>query len=287
MTQQITPSPAHSVSFFELGGSPTEVFTPEGFKATRKFLVAWDDRDAFAQDVMGGASEYDYTNSTFYPNRPQVIPVRLTFKPVDDHAVVRKTIPAMHDAVNSYAGSWALATVEYDTLSTQDVDSVTVTGGTRLSYRLTHETREVELPADGWKWAGTMENLPADVFLLRRIPQTLHTLTWSLVVSPPWIAIQEMQGKINRDEFLDCPPGTLLLEGVSANKLYRSTLEKGASDFTWQIVYAFRQQCIHFGGGTYGWNHAFRGNAGMWAVPENNGARLYENADFARLFRSE
>lgn len=287
MSQSPMPSPTVTVPFFELGGSPTEVYTTDGFKATRRFLVTWDDRDAFAHNVMGGAAEYDYSRSTFYPSRPEVIPVRLTFQPADDHAVVRQTIPAMHDAVNAYTGSWAVATVEYETLGTQDVDSVTITGGTRLAYRLTHETRETELAADGWQWAGTTENLPPDMALLRRIPQTLHTLTWSLVVSPPWLAIQEMQGKINAGEFLDCPPGTLLLEGVSANKLYRSTLEKGASNFTWQIVYAFRQQCIHFAGGTYGWNHAFRSGAGTWAVPVNNGARLYEEADFARLFQAE
>ena len=287
MSPNLSPVPKTTVPFFEMGGSPTEVYTTEGFRATRKFLVAWDDRDAFAQDVMGSAAEYDYSHSTFYPERPWVIPISLTFKPVDDYAVVKKMIAEMHADVNSYSGSWAIATVEYETLGTQDTDSVEIGAGTRLAYRLNYDPREVVLPVTGWKWSGTEEALPDDTILVRRIPQTLHILTWSLVVSPPWRAIQEAQGKINAGEFLDSPPGTLLLEGIGANKLFRSTLEKGASNFTWQIIYTFRQLCVHHAGQTYGWNHLFRGSNGTWTIPVNNGVKLYDETDFAVLFRPE
>ena len=284
MSPNITPVPKTTVPFFELGGSPTEVYTQEGFKATRKFLVAWDDRDAFALDVMGKATEFDYSCSTFYPDRPWAVPVSLTFKPVDDYAVVKKAIPEMHAGVNSYHGSWAVAVVEYDTIGMNDTDSVSIPGGTRLTYRLAYDPREVQIPADGWVWNGSGDPIPADTLLIRRVPQTIHTLTWKLVVSPPWLAIQQMQGKINDREFLDCPPGTLLLEGVGANKLFQSTLQKGASDFTWAIVYTFRQLSIHHAGQTYGWNHLFRGTDGSWNVPVNNGSRLYDEADFDALF---
>ncbi|MDO4549647.1 MAG: hypothetical protein Q4C96_00170 [Planctomycetia bacterium] len=287
MADIITPEPLTTVPFYELGGSPSEIYTSEGFKAVRKFLVAWDDRDAFANDVMGNVKEFDYSYSTYYPKRPDALPVKLTFSPVDDMAVNKKEITQMHTSLNSYSGSWALATVEYETLGTQDVDSISISSGTRLTYRLTYEPQEILLPVSGWVWNESTESLPENTIITKRVPQTLHTLVWSMVISPPWNTIQETQGKINSQKFLDCPTGTLLFEGISANKLYRSTLEAGASKFTWQITYTFRQQCIHHSGNVYGWNHLFRGNTGTWCPPVNNSIKIYDEADFSLLFLPE
>ena len=47
-----------SVPFKELGGSPVEQYGLEGFRAQRTFLIAWEDRDAFAADYLGGEKEH-------------------------------------------------------------------------------------------------------------------------------------------------------------------------------------------------------------------------------------
>ena len=78
------PTPTTTVSFYELAGSPVEAFTSEGFEAKRRFLVRWEEREAFARDVMGHSSTFNYQSSTYYPNRTSVFPVKITFRPADE-----------------------------------------------------------------------------------------------------------------------------------------------------------------------------------------------------------
>ncbi len=274
--------------FYELAGSPVEVFSSEGFSATRRFLVRWEDREAFARDVMGDATVFNYQCSTYYPQRTSVFPTRITLQPADSQTLERQTLTALHLGLNSYDG-WAVATVEYTTLTDSDLDvGIETESGTSLTYRLSWESVEHTLPAaTGWNWADTGTAIPADLEVIQRIPEALHVLVWSQVLNPPWKKIQETQGKVNASEFLDCPAGTLLFEGAAASKLYRSTFEEGASPYCWAITYTFRQKAIHHDGGTYGWNHFFRTADGTWTVLENNGKTIYDSADFAPLFESE
>lgn len=279
--------PQTTVSFFELAGSPRESFTTEGFQAVRRFLVRWEDRENFARDVLGNSDIFNYRTSTFYPNRPSVFPVHLTFQPADEKTLARQEISALHLGLNSYDG-WALAEIEYETLTEMDLDfGIDAEAGTRLTYRLSWEAVDTELPTDsGWVWKDTQEPVPQDLTVIQRIPQALHVIVWSQVQNPPWVRIQETQGKVNASEFLDCPPGTLLFEGASANKLYRATFEDGESPYCWAITFTFRQKAVHHGGSVYGWNHFFRTEDGKWAVLENHGEPIYDSAEFAPLFES-
>lgn len=280
--------PQTTVSFFELAGSPIEVFSESGFSATRRFLVRWDERSDFARDIMGNSTVFNYQSSTYYPNRTSVFPIKITISPADEKTLLPKEISALHLGLNSYSG-WALAVVEYETLTETDLDfGVDAESGTTLTYRLSCESTELQLPSDsGWVWEDSNASIPENLQVVQRIPQSLHVIIWSQVLNPPWKKIQETQGKINVSEFLDCPSGTLLFEGASANKLYRSTFQDGESPYCWAISYTFRQKAIHHDGRTYGWNHFFRSEDGTWCVLKNQGKTIYDYADFAPLFESE
>ncbi|MDO4574054.1 MAG: hypothetical protein Q4D98_02445 [Planctomycetia bacterium] len=281
-------TPETTVPFYELAGSPTEKYTTEGFRATRTFLVAWENREEFAKNIMGNASRFDYKIAAYYPNRTSVFPIRITLTPAENEAVVRQTLSQLHTDLAAYDGSWAKAVVDYETMEDEDLESgPNVETGTKLTYRLNYEAVDEILSAEGWTWADTGVSLPSDTLVTQRIPQTIHQLVWSQVVSPPWSAILAAQGKLNQDTFLDCPAGTLLLEGIAANKLYRSTFEEGESNFCWAITFTFRQRAVHHNGGTYGWNYLFRSTTGSWVMARNNGNPLYETTDFNALFQTE
>ncbi|MBR0191939.1 MAG: hypothetical protein IJQ31_07735 [Thermoguttaceae bacterium] len=281
------PTPTTTVSFYELAGSPVEAFTSEGFEAKRRFLVRWEEREAFARDVMGHSSTFNYQSSTYYPNRTSVFPVKITFRPADENSIQKQEIAALHLGLNSYSG-WALAEIEYATLTDEDLDlGVQTESGTSLTYRLSWESIDVELPsASGWVWTDSGAAIPEDLSVVQRIPQAVHTIIWSRVLNPPWTAIQQMQGKVNSVEFLDCPAGTLLFEGAAANKLYRSTFQQGESPFCWAITFTFRQKAVHHDSQTYGWNHFFRTSDGSWAMVQSNQKKIYDEADFKTLFES-
>lgn len=98
--------------FKELAGSPCEEYTSEGFSATRTFLIAWEDRDAFASEVMGlgGAPP------VHYPGKPAVLAVRLRLEPFDPEAPDVQPLDDLTVGLNSYTRSFAKATVDYRTI---------------------------------------------------------------------------------------------------------------------------------------------------------------------------
>ncbi len=101
--------------FKELAGSPSEQYNSEGFHATRTFLIAWEDRDDFAAEVMGTAAGYGGGGPIHYPGKPAVCAVRLRFEPFDPDAPDVQTLGDLMVGLNSYGRSLAKATVDYET----------------------------------------------------------------------------------------------------------------------------------------------------------------------------
>ena len=102
--------------FKELAGSPSEQYDSEGFRATRTFLIAWEDRDTFAAEVMGTAAENQSGGPIHYPGKPSVHAVQLRFEPFDTDA---PDVQPLHDltvGLNSYSDSFAKAIVDYQTM---------------------------------------------------------------------------------------------------------------------------------------------------------------------------
>ncbi|NLE38456.1 MAG: hypothetical protein GX621_10570 [Pirellulaceae bacterium] len=276
-----------SVAFHELGGSPHEQYDVNGFSARRELLVAWEDRDALALELLGEAAQLGGSYWTTYPGKPSSFAVSIQFEPVDADGPDRQELTSLTEGLNSYSGSFARAIVRYKTINELDRDDgPTNETGTQISYRMLYSAAFEPIGPGGWSWSDTLVALPTDRPLAKWIPTTEHRLTWYKVVNPPWQTIQSLQGTVNASEFLSCPAGTLLFEGADTNKLYAGDFASGASPFCWEIKYLFRQRAIRHGGNVFGWNHVYRENPAGWAEPTNGIAKLYDEADFNVLFQS-
>lgn len=277
-----------AVAFKELGGSPVEQYGLDGFSATRKFLIAWEDRDDFAAEVLGRATEHGSTTWINYPDKETVFAVRLRYEPFDPDNPDAQTIADLTQGLNSYGNSFAQATVDYKTINPQDrPDGPDNEAGTHLTYLMRYAAEYQPIPPRGWTWEDAPSvPAPEDLSLVKVIPVTEHHLTWHQVIHPPWDLIHTLQGKVNSAEFLGCPQGTLLFEGAEANKLFRAGFESGPSEFSWQIHYLFRERSVKHAGQVYGWNHFYREDPAGWVELTNGSGGLYDLADFLPLFQS-
>ena len=275
------------IPFQELGGSPVETYDVDGFRAQRQFLIAWDDRDAFAADVLGMALEHGGRTWASYPGKSSVFAVQLRYEPFDPNSPDAQNLSGLTESLNRYTGSFAKATVEYHTVNLRDrSDGPENEIGTHLTYRMSFAAVEQPITPRGWSWTDNLAPAPSDLVLVKAVPMTEHRLTWHQVINPPWNAIRDLQGKVNAAEFLNCPSGTLLFEGAEANKLFRSGYDAGSSDFCWQIAYLFREKSVKQGGAVFGWNHAYRDDPPGWAELTNGAGPLYDAGDFTPLFQS-
>jgi hypothetical protein len=276
------------VPFQEIAGSPIEEYSLEGFYARREFVLAWEDRDAFAVEVLGAAVTHGGSTWVGYPGKRSVYAVKLRYEPLDPDGLDQKTLAGLAAGLNSYSHSLAKAIVEYRTTSGRDrTDGPENEPGTHLTYRMNCVAEYQALSPRGWQWEDDPSQvLPDDPPLARRVPMTEHHLTWQQVVNPPWEAIDRLQGTVNAQPFLGCAAETLLFEGAEANKLYRAGIAAAASTFCWQIHYRFLQRAVKQGGQTVGWNHGWRGEPAGWARLINSRGPLYDRADFASLFQS-
>jgi hypothetical protein len=74
------------------------------------------------------------------------------------------------------------------------------------------------------------------------LPITIHRLTWHRVAAPPWAAIRACQGALNESEFLGCPAGQLLFDGVRATREIVSHPDANTPQFAWRLEYHFREK---------------------------------------------
>jgi hypothetical protein len=277
-----------TVPFKELGGSPQEEYSLQGFRAQRQFLIAWQDRDAFAAEVLNVVTEYGAATWINYPGKPTAFAMRVRYEPFDHENPDYQALRGLTEGLNSYTNSFAKATVEYQTVNPQDLaGGPAAEPGTRLMYRMLYSVKTETLLPGGWEWADLPTAVvPANLAPAKEIPVTEHHLTWDLVISPPWDAIRGLQGKLNSAVFLGSPAGTMLFLGAEANKLYRSELGAGATEFCWQIHYVFRERAIKQGGQVLGWNYFWRPDPPGWAMLTNGAGPFYEAADLNLLFQS-
>ncbi len=272
------------LTFQELGGSPHEKYTVDGFSATRRFLVPWELRTEFAQAV------FDTAGRLTYPGRSDVFAYTLDFEPLEPDMIGVRTLENLKTDLVDYDGSFAQAVVKYGTSTGSERSDVPLNDEkTSITYKMVVDSEEITLPASGWKWWDTFGAIPSGTLIVKKLPVTEHILTWSEVIDPPWNVITALQGKVNANEFLGCPAGTLLFRGAEAYKLYRhgAGIEDEPASFVWSIKYTFRERAVKMNGMVYGWNHIYRETTGSWIPIANSLSKfLYDAGDFSTLFHT-
>lgn len=276
------------VAFKELGGSPLEQYDAGGFSARREFLIAWEDRDAFAVEVLGEATASGGRNATAYPGKNAACALRVSFQPVDPEQPDSQELGQLAVGLNDYSGSFAKAIVEYGTLTPRDrLDGPENEAGTHITYAMSHAVGDATVRPGGWLWEDNSQAISTYYKLSKRVPVSVHYLTWHNVVNPPWTAIHQLQGKTNDAAFLGCPAGTVLFDGAEAEKTFRAGAAAVEPSFAWTLKYLFREHSIKSAGSVYGWNHIYRESPPGWVKITNGTGYLYDAGDFGALFVSE
>lgn len=277
-----------AVAFRELGGSPVEQYDATGFSACREFLIAWEDRDAFAVEVLGLSARHGGGTSVAYPGNSMAAAVEIKYEPVDPDHPDSQALNLLAEGLNSYSGSFAKAVVTYGTITPRDrLDGPENEAGTHLTYSMSHAVHSEYILPGGWKWEDTSLAIATYYQLYKRIPVSVHSLTWHNVINPPWSTIHALQGTINNAVFLGCPVDTILFEGVEAEKTFRAGFSDGESLFCWKIKYIFRERSIKHSGSVYGWNHIYRESPAGWMEINNGTDKLYDSSDHMQLFQSD
>ena len=281
-----------TVAFKELAGSPVETCGPEGMKAERRLLCAWDDREQVVQQLLGDGYEYGGNSRARYPDKPDIVAIRTRCEPLSDD-LAPQVLSELTEGLNRYNG-FAKVTVYYEFLAHSERDDLpTIETGTFLTYRQDCDTETMPLCGDSYDWEEyPAESVPAAALPVIRVPVVEHRLTWHRVVRPPWQAIRECAGTVNDDVFIGAAAGTVLFDGASAEREFIRVDELAKAELGWRLAYVFRERAIKtLDGSIVGWNHTYRSlpadDPGWDRLIDANGNRPYQSGNFARLFQFE
>jgi len=233
-----------TVPFKELAGSPRETYGPEGMRAERRFLCAWEQRDVLVEELLGDGYEFGGSAPAGYPGKSAVLAMRVGVEPFDDD-LVEQQFPGLSEGLAAYHG-FAKVTADYELLAPADRNDVPATeDNTLLSYRMDSGSETLTLAGDDLLWPGNPEaTLPSDADGSVQLPYTRHLLTWHRVLSPPWTAMRNATGTLNDDTFLGAPAGTLLFEGATAGREFLRVSGLADAEFAWRIEYRFRENAL-------------------------------------------
>ena len=280
-----------SVPFKELAGSPQESYGPDGMKAQRRLLCAWEDRQALVRKLLGDGYDFGARRAGLPAGRA-VVAMRVAVAPFESRPDHQPRFDDVTRHVNGYSGQYAELTVEYELLDANRSrrDLPEPEPHTFLTYRMDSWGQYLALAQQSHVWQSHPDVAwPAAAFPSIRIPHPQHRVQWHRVLDPPWEAIRQCVGCVNAAEFLGAPAETLLLEGIAADHEFIALDAFQEPAYAWRLQYVFREKAVKYGGGVYGWNHAFRPlpatTPGYERLCDGNGAGLYATADFARLFR--
>jgi len=233
-----------NVSFKELAGSPRETYGPEGMRAERRFLCAWEDRDALVRALLGDGYEFGGSAAAGYPGKSGVVAVRVAVEPFNDDLLEQEFL-GLTEGLAAYHG-FARVTARYELIAPADRDDLPAAErNTVLTYRMESGSETLTLAGDDLVWpVNPHAVLPADADGAVQLPYTRHVLTWHRAVNPPWSAIRNATGTLNAGTFLGAPAGTLLFEGAAAEREFVRITDLAESEFGWRIEYRFREKAL-------------------------------------------
>lgn len=282
-----------TVAFKELAGSPVENYGPEGLRAERVLLCAWDDREQLVGQLLGDGYEYGGSSRAQYPDKPDIVAMRARCEPFTDD-VVPQVLSELTEGLNRYNG-FAKVTVDYQWLVPSDrADLPTAESGTFLTYRQDVDTEDLLLSGDSFSWEDEPgESVPTAAVPTIRIPTVEHHITWHRVVNPPWQAIRRCIGTVNDGTFLGAAAETVLFDGAAAEREFLRIGSLADTEIAWRLGCVFRERAVKTGGGgsIVGFNHAYRSlpvsNPGWDRLLDGAGNPPYPSSDFSRLFQFE
>ncbi len=236
--------PSMSVAFKELAGSPLETYGPEGMRAERRFLCAWDDRHALVEQLLGDACVFGGSSRSHYPSKSSVVAMRVRVEPFDEDLKPQQ-FEGLSDGLAAYHG-FARVTVDYELLVPSDhADLPAAEDNTFLTYRMEPGHETLTLAGDGLVWPGnSAATLSSDADGVVLLPFTRHRLLWQRVLSPPFDAIRNSTGTLNQSTFLGAAAGTLLFEGVNAEREFLQVPDLADTEFAWRLEYLFRENSL-------------------------------------------
>jgi hypothetical protein len=279
-----------TVAFKELAGSPLETYGPEGMKAQRVLLCAWDDRELVVEQLLGDGYEFGARGRAPYPGKPDVVAMRIRCEPFADD-LTPQVLCELTEGLNRYHG-FAKITVSYELLVPSNrEDQPVVEPGTVLTYRQQPGGEIMTLPGHALAWAGAAEvPVPPEAVPPIYVPIVEHQFTWHQVVRPPWEAIRTSVGTVNDAVFLGAAAATVLFAGATAEREFIRIDELANPALSWRIGYLFREKAVKTPDDSIaGWNHAYRSlpadDPGWDELVDAHGNRPYLSSDFSPLFQ--
>lgn len=279
-----------TIAFKELAGSPVETYGPDGFRARRRLVCAWDDRHGLLEQLLGDGYEFGGHSRAPYPDTLDAVAMRVRCEPLIDD-LVPQMFQELTEGLNRYRGL-AKVTVDYELLLPADgAELVDVAPGTFLSYQQDFAGETSAVPAHALVWQGEPD-VPVMPEAQPRLHITIveHRLTWHRVVRPPWDAMRRSAGTVNLDSILGAAAGTVLLAGARAQREFIRIGRLKRAELAWRIGYVFRERVVQTPDSSIaGWNHAYRSlpatSPGWDELADADGNRLYRATDFSRLFQ--
>ncbi len=295
-----TPS---GIGFEELEGSPRIRLTQKGMEATRTFKVAWEDWEGFLGELVGYADlvagALDLATPFAFPGFENLFVDSADVEPFEP-GNPRGPVDMVF-ATNSYDAG-AKVTVNYKTKDDNDDndknDKPEVPEGTFLTVSGDLGAEYQTIPGRVWKWSSDGAKLPADQNPGIVIPTIEWSMSWEKVPLPPWAAIRNCIGKVNKGTFNGAAEGHILFLG---GKIQR--------DFSFQQTEALYKLDYKFGERNIsgmapgaaptdppiegGWNHFYRSNPApgggigitVEMVKDDAGKLPYWTTDMQALFK--
>ena len=276
-----------TILFKELAGSPVETYGPEGMKAQRQLLSAFEDRYAVVAALMGGGAAY--------PGQPSVIAMRVRVEPFEKRPDNRGAFDDLTADLNSYSGQFVAVTVQYETFGESDSRFPSPQNGIFMTYHMDLAGEYMAIPDRRLQWqSDSAVPVPPGTMPTLRIPITEHQVTWHRVNDPPWDTIRDCIGAVNSVALMGAAPETLLFDGAKADRQFKGLDDLQQPQFGWRITYTFREKSIktldeNQQDVTYGWNHAYcteSSGGPLWdKLVDPNGNTLYRSLDLSPLFQ--
>lgn len=278
------PFTSKGLFYRQMPGYPKIKLSTTTATAQEQYMMKWNNLEDFMDEsippplMMG--DQIIHINRRRFPKDLSLVTEDVSVEPWDSETT--------GEDPNVPSGKWMRVNINYKVPEIPDHEEEDEDDPeTFLTKRMSIGAEFLTLPPKGVKIGSnsgsstaTIANKAADLPITKLIPTAEITLSWKFVIQPPFKTILNMVGTINSGNFLDCPEETLMFLGVDATQ---ELTTQGAKP--WTIDYRFSARLVKQGGGTVGWNHTYSPDKQQWVVLGMKGKKLYDTANFKKLFR--